>query len=158
MADPERGTGSRRKGAAVGGQTASDLIGLLGLEPHTEGGFYRQTFADAHSSNGRPISTLIYYMLTDRQAGAWHRIDATEVWHYYAGAPLKLRLSRDGKSITEHRLGIDFAAGERPQFVIPGGAWQQAICLGDWTLVGCTVSPGFQFSKFEQAPDGWEPG
>ena len=138
--------------------TASELIGLLGLEPHPEGGFYRQPFADALDASGRPVSTLIYYMLTDRRAGAWHRVDATEVWHWYAGAPLTLRVSHDGKSVTEHSLGSDFRAGERPQFVIPGHAWQQAVCLGDWTLVGCTVSPGFQFSKFEQAPDGWEPG
>lgn len=142
----------------MSGETASELISLLGLEPHPEGGFYRQTFADALGPAGRPVSTLIYYLLTDRQKGAWHRVDSTEVWHWYAGAPMTLRISRDGKAVSDHKLGSDFHAGERPQFVIPGHAWQQAICLGDWSLVGCTVSPGFQFSKFEQAPDGWEPG
>ena len=138
--------------------TASELIALLELEPHPEGGYYRQTFADAADAAGRPVSTLIYYMLTDRQAGAWHRVDATEVWHWYAGAPMTLRISHDGRSVADHRLGTGFQAGERPQLVIPGHAWQQAICLGDWSLVGCTVAPGFEFSRFEQAPKGWEPG
>ena len=138
--------------------SASELIGLLGLEPHPEGGFYRQTFADALNASGRPISTLIYYLLTDHQTGAWHRVDSSEVWHWYAGAPLKLRVSCDGKAVSEHVLGTDFRAGQRPQFVIPGNAWQSATCLGDYSLVGCTVAPGFQFSTFEQPPDGWEPG
>jgi predicted cupin superfamily sugar epimerase len=138
--------------------TATELISLLGLEPHIEGGFYRQTFADVPGASGRPHSTLIYYLLTNRQAGAWHRVDSAEVWHWYAGAPMTLRISRDGKAITDQVLGNDFLAGERPQVVIPGQAWQQAICLGDWSLVGCTVAPGFQFSKFERAADGWEPG
>lgn len=138
--------------------TASEIIGMLGLEPHPEGGFYRQTFADVATA-GRPLSTLIYYLLTDGQSGSWHRVqDAVEIWHWYAGAPLKLATSRDGKLVRESMLGNDFAAGQRPQFVVPANAWQQATCLGDWTLVGCTVAPGFQFSKWEQAPAGWAPG
>lgn len=138
--------------------TAAEVVSLLGLEPHPEGGFYRQTFADRVVA-GRPTSTLIYYMLTDRQSGTWHRVtDAAEVWHWYAGAPLTLAMSRDGKQVTERVLGNDFAAGHRPQFVVPANAWQRATCLGDWTLVGCTVSPGFQFSKWEQAAKGWSPG
>ncbi len=105
------------------------------------------------------MSTLIYYLLTDGQSGTWHRVlDATEIWHWYAGAPLTLALSRDGKLVTRHTLGSDLAAGQRPQFVIPAGAWQRATCMGEWTLVGCTVAPGFQFSKWEQAEPGWEPG
>lgn len=139
--------------------SAAEVIGLLGLEPHPEGGFYRQTFADVAGPNGRPLSTLIYYMLTDRRSGSWHRLlDASEVWHWYAGAPLTLAISRDGRSTTDYTLGNDFAAGQRPQLVIPKDAWQQATCLGDWTLVGCTVAPGFQFSKWEQAAPGWQPG
>ncbi len=138
--------------------TATEIVALLGLEPHIEGGFYRQTFSDGPNAMGRPHSTLIYYLLTDRQSGAWHRVDSAEVWHWYAGAPMTIGISRDGKSVTKHALGNDLATGERPQVVIPSGAWQQATCLGDWTLVGCTVAPGFQFSKFEQAEDGWEPG
>ncbi|MDF2982924.1 MAG: cupin [Devosia sp.] len=138
--------------------TASEVVALLGMEPHIEGGFYRQTFADAPNAAGRPHSTLIYYLLDNHQTGAWHRVDSSEVWHWYAGAPMRLDISRDGKTVTEHALGNDLAAGERPQLVIPGNAWQRAACLGDWTLVGCTVAPGFQFSKFEQAEPGWEPG
>jgi predicted cupin superfamily sugar epimerase len=138
--------------------SADEIVSLLGLEPHVEGGFYRQTFADAPDATGRPVSTLIYYMLTDNQAGTWHRVDAAEVWHWYAGAPLTLSISEDGKSVTEQRLGTDFAAGERPQGVVPPGAWQRAKVEGDWVLVGCTVAPGFQFSKFEQGEPGWEPG
>lgn len=138
--------------------TASEVVALLGMEPHPEGGFYKQTFADTLNSTGRPHSTLIYYLLSDRQTGAWHRVDAAEVWHWYAGAPMRLDISRDGKLVSAHALGNDLAAGERPQLVIPGNAWQRAACLGDWTLVGCTVAPGFQFSKFEQAEPGWEPG
>lgn len=138
--------------------TAAEVVSLLGLEPHPEGGFYRQTFADKVVA-GRPTSTLIYYMLTNGQSGTWHRVtDAAEVWHWYAGAPLTLAMSLDGKQISERVLGNDFAAGQRPQFVVPANAWQRATCLGDWTLVGCTVSPGFQFSKWEQAAEGWMPG
>lgn len=140
------------------GMSAAEVVALLGLEPHPEGGFFRQTFADAADATGRPFSTLIYYLLTERQAGAWHRVDSAEVWHFYAGAPMTLRISQDGKSVSEHALGTDLAAGERPQLVIPPHAWQQAICLGDWSLVGCTVAPGFQFSSFEMAEPGWEPG
>ena len=138
--------------------TATEIVGLLGLEPHIKGVFYRQTFADVPGPSGRPHSTLIYYMLTDNQTGAWHRVDSVEVWHWYAGAPMLLGISRDGRSVAEHKLGNDLAGGERPQVVVPGNAWQQATCLGDWSLVGCTVAPGFQFSKFEQAEPGWQPG
>ena len=137
--------------------SAAEVISFLGLEPHIEGGFYRQTFADTPDANGRPASTLIYYMLTDNQAGSWHRVDSAEVWHWYAGAPLLLSISRDGKAVTEHRMGPDLAGGQRPQAVVSPWAWQRAKAEGDWVLVGCTVAPGFQFSKFEQAEPGWEP-
>lgn len=138
--------------------SAGEVIALLGLEPHIEGGFYRQTFADQLDDTGRPVSTLIYYMLTANQAGAWHKVDSAEVWHWYAGAPMTLSISRDGRTVTTHLLGSDLAAGQRPQGVVPPGAWQRAKVEGDWALVGCTVAPGFQFSKFEQAEPGWEPG
>ena len=138
--------------------TAAEVVGLLGLEPHPEGGFYRQTFDDTPNAAGRPHSTLIYYLLSNRETGAWHRVDSAEVWHWYAGAPMTIGISRDGKTVSEHQLGNDLMAGERPQVVIPGHAWQRAACLGDWSLVGCTVAPGFQFSKFEQAEPGWQPG
>jgi predicted cupin superfamily sugar epimerase len=136
---------------------AAGVAQLLDMQPHPEGGYYRQTFADAPGPDGRAKSTLIYYMLQDRQKGAWHRVDAAEVWHYYSGAPMVVRISLDGVSVTEHRLGADLLAGERPQVVVPPGAWQQAEVLGDWGLVGCTVAPGFEFRFFEQRND-WAPG
>ena len=137
--------------------TAAKIIKLLGLEPHIEGGFYKQSFADGPGVGGRPHSTMIYYMLTEAQQNSWHRVDSSEGWHWYAGAPMLVRYSRDGKSVIEATLGPDLEAGERPQLVVPGNAWQRSRCLGEWSLVGCTVAPGFQYSKFEQAAPGWEP-
>lgn len=136
---------------------AEDVVRLLGLAPHPEGGFYRETFRAA-AEGRRGASTAIYYLLRRGEVSAWHRVDADEVWHHYAGAPLELRLSPDGRERSSLRLGSDFNAGERPQAVVPAGAWQSARSLGEWTLAGCTVAPAFQFSGFEIAPAGWEPG
>ena len=136
---------------------AKDIVDLLGLEPHPEGGYYKQMFADT-ASGGRAYSTAIYYLLEGGPAGRWHRVDSAEVWHYYAGAPLRLTTSPDGISTTEQILGQDLMAGERPQVVIPRGEWQSAQSLGNWTLVGCTVAPGFEFQYFEMAEEGWKPG
>jgi predicted cupin superfamily sugar epimerase len=135
--------------------TAAEVIALLGLERHPEGGWYRQTFVDANPG-GRAHSTLIYYLLEAGDRSAWHRVDSAEVWHWYAGAPLELRVAAGGPT-TDLTLGNDLAAGQRPQGVVPRGAWQSARPLGDWTLVGCTVAPGFEFAHFELAPAGWEP-
>ena len=129
---------------------ADDLIRQLGLQPHPEGGYFRETFRDGNT--GRAHSTAIYFLLKQGQASRWHRVDAAEVWHYYRGAPLELKI---GKTLV--RLGPGIAAGEMPQAVVPPGAWQAARSLGDYTLVGCTVAPGFEFSKFEMAPEGFEP-
>lgn len=137
--------------------TAEEVVRLLGLQPHPEGGAYRETFRAPAADGERGASTAIYYLLRSGELSAWHRVDADEVWHYYAGAPLELALS-DGKNRTVVRLGKDLAAGERPQAVVPAGVWQSARSLGEWTLVGCTVAPAFQFSGFEMAPPGWEPG
>lgn len=143
--------------------TAEEVIQLLGLLPHPEGGAYRETFrapAPDASETERGASTAIYFLLRSGETSAWHRVDADEVWHHYAGAPLELVLS-DGQERTVLRLGKDLAAGERPQAVVPAGVWQSARPLGapgEWTLVGCTVAPAFQFSGFEMAPPGWEPG
>jgi predicted cupin superfamily sugar epimerase len=137
---------------------AEEVVRLLGLAPHPEGGFYRETFRAAAAEGGRGASTAIYYLLRRGEVSAWHRVDADEVWHYYAGAPLELLLSADGQERSAVRLGPDLAAGERPQAVVPAGAWQSARSLDDWTLVGCTVAPAFQFAGFEMAPAGWEPG
>jgi predicted cupin superfamily sugar epimerase len=142
---------------------AKEIIRLLDLAPHPEGGWYRRTFADASptltSGDGaRPASTAIYYLLQAEEMSAWHRIDAVEIWHYHAGAPISLTLSPpDGVGMTAHTLGPDLRAGCRPQVVVPTGWWQTAVSLGAWTLVGCTVAPGFDFAGFELAPEGWRP-
>ena len=136
--------------------TAADVIALLELERHPEGGWYRQTFSD-DVAGGRAHSTAIYFLLEGGDLSAWHRVDAAEVWHWYAGAPLKLRISHEGKVIDDYTLGADLAAGHRPQVVVPAHSWQSARSIGDWTLIGCTVAPGFLFSGFEMAPEDWEP-
>jgi uncharacterized protein len=139
--------------------TADDVIRLLGLAPHPEGGHYRETFRDAATAGagtGRAASTAIYFLLRAGEISRWHRVDAAEVWHWYAGAPLLLGIVENGQR-REARLGADLASGERPQAVVPAQAWQQAQSLGAWTLVGCTVAPGFDFAGFEMAPPGWQP-
>lgn len=137
--------------------SAQDVIFTLGMERHPEGGWYAETFADEPGPGGRAHSTAIYYLLEADDLSAWHRVDAVEVWHWYAGDPLELSVS-DGTSVTVHVLGRDIKAGERPQIVVPRKAWQSARTLGAWSLVGCTVAPGFRFSGFEMAPPGWAPG
>ncbi len=138
---------------------ADGIIALLGLAPHPEGGHYRETFRDEHAlASGRAASTAIYYLLRRGERSHWHRVDSAEIWHWYAGAPLLLSIaSAAGGVRAEHRLGVDFAAGERPQIVVPAGYWQSARTIGEYTLVGCTVAPGFEFSGFEMAPAGFEP-
>jgi predicted cupin superfamily sugar epimerase len=138
-------------------QSAEEVIRLLNLQPHPEGGHFRETFRDPVQANGRSVSTAIYFLLAEGERSQWHRIDAAELWHFYAGAPLELRISKVGHG-GAMLLGADFAAGERPQAVVSAGAWQSARSLGAWTLVGCTVAPGFEFSGFELAPSGWSPG
>ena len=141
--------------------TAEEVIELLRLAPHPEGGFYRQTFrglAVEGADGDRWASTAIYYLLQAGKISAWHRVvDADEVWHFYAGAPLELTVA-DGPKRSTMILGSDLAAGQRPQGMVPVGVWQMARTLGEWTLVGCTVAPGFQFESFEMAPSWWEPG
>lgn len=139
--------------------SAEDIIRLLELQPHPEGGHYRETFRDsrgADSAPGRAASTAIYFLLRAGEISRWHRVDAAEVWHWYAGAPLTLSIA-DGGQRRDVRIGIDLAAGERPQAVVPAGAWQQAQSLGAWTLVGCTVAPAFEFAGFEMAPPAFNP-
>ena len=137
---------------------ATEVISLLDLAPHPEGGHFRETFRDmAPDTRGRSVSTAIYFLLAAGETSRWHRIDAAEVWHWYAGAPLALTTAADCRSHGTHRLGANLAAGERPQVVVPAGAWQQAASLGAWTLVGCTVAPGFEFASFELAPPDFQP-
>ncbi|NOU05823.1 MAG: cupin domain-containing protein [Hyphomicrobiaceae bacterium] len=146
--------------------TADEIISLLGLQPHPEGGFYRETFRDPSLTGARANSTAIYFLLKAGQVSRWHRVDAVEGWHYYAGAPLLLETAPpDGpmnspaaNPVIATRLGSNFAHGERPQAIVATNHWQRARSLGAWTLVGCTVAPGFEFAGFTLAPDDFEPG
>jgi predicted cupin superfamily sugar epimerase len=130
--------------------TAEEIIARLGLKPHPEGGHFVETFRV-------PEGTAIYFLLKSGERSHWHRVDADEIWHHYAGAPLELSMSDDGRSVRHLRLGSDFGIGEQPQAVVPRHVWQAARSLGAWTLVGCTVAPAFEFSGFELAPPGWTP-
>jgi uncharacterized protein len=136
---------------------AAEIIQLLDLKPHPDGGHYCQTFQDEPGPDGRARSTLIYFLLAVGEVSHWHRVDAVETWHWYAGAPLVLSISENGHDASAHHLGPDLMAGQRPQFVVPTNAWQSATSLGAWTLVGCTVAPGFRFEGFELAPPDWRP-
>jgi uncharacterized protein len=137
--------------------TAADIIARLGLQPHPEGGHFRETFRDARTdAGGRSRSTAIYFLLARGERSHWHRIDAVEIWHYYAGSALTLKIADDDGQ-WRFRLGPDLAAGELPQAIVPAHAWQSAESSGDWTLVGCTVAPGFDFATFELAPRDWSP-
>jgi hypothetical protein len=136
--------------------TAEEVVRLLDLRPHPEGGFFRETFSDPVDLDGRSASTAIYFLLPGGQRSHWHRVDAVETWHFYAGAPLRLSIGAEGRR-TDLLLGPDLHAGQRPQGVVPRDAWQAAESLGDWTLVGCTVAPGFRFEGFVMAPPGFEP-
>ncbi|MCI5075174.1 cupin domain-containing protein [Oricola sp.] len=130
----------------------------LGLQPHPEGGWYAESFRDKAGVDGRAHSTAIYFLLEAGDVSHWHRVtDAVEVWHFYAGAPLALTLSPNGHDATGYRLGPNLTTGEHPQIVVPANCWQTATSLGPWTLVGCTVSPGFDFASFELAPPDWKP-
>ena len=132
--------------------SAADVIARLELKPHPEGGYYRETFRDSRADpQGRARSTAIYYLLGRGDRSQWHRIDAVEIWHYYSGAALTLQIANDGCAPHIITLGPNVAAGERPQAIVPAGAWQAAETSGDWTLVGCTVAPGFEFASFELA-------
>jgi predicted cupin superfamily sugar epimerase len=138
--------------------SAADIIARLALQPHPEGGHYRETFRDSGTDDdGRAHSTAIFFLLARGERSHWHRIDAVEIWHYYAGSALSLHIADDGGR-HRVRLGPDLAAGEVPQAIVPARAWQAAETTGDWTLLGCTVAPGFDFAKFELAPRGWAPG
>lgn len=144
----------------AGVPTAAEIVARLGLTPHPEGGHFREMFRDPRrGADGRALSTAIYFLLAAGERSHWHRVDAVEIWHWYAGAPLELAIAgSDMGPIETLRLGADLAKGEEPQRVVPPHAWQAARSLGDWTLVGCTVAPGFEFAGFELAAPGWSPG
>jgi len=131
---------------------ADRIIALLNLKPHPEGGYFRETFRDGAAADGRAYSTAIYFLLKAGEISRWHRVDAVEIWHFYRGAPLELRIGKD-----IYVLGPNVDEAQAPQVVVPPHAWQSAKSLGDYTLVGCTVAPGFEFANFEMAPDGFAP-
>ena len=136
--------------------TADEIIAQLGLSPHPEGGHYRQTWVD-ETAEGRPTGTSIYFLLKAGERSHWHRVDAAEIWHFYSGAPLVLSIAAtEAGPAADHRLGPDLGAGETPQVVVPKDHWQAARTTGEWTLVVCTVSPGFRFEGFELAPPGFD--
>ncbi|MFM7051980.1 MAG: cupin domain-containing protein [Planctomycetota bacterium] len=139
------------------GDSADDIIEVLDLRPHPEGGYYRETWRDRPAGGGRGAGTAIYFLLPGGVENRWHRVDAAEIWHYYAGAPLALEIAPEGGVVSHAVLGASIFDGERPQIEVPPRAWQRARSLGPWTLVGCTVSPAFEFERFEIAPDGWRP-
>jgi predicted cupin superfamily sugar epimerase len=150
--------GADLRGACHDGTVdADECIRLLGLEPHPEGGHYRETWRAPAVEGERAAGTAIYYLLRSGEVSHWHRVDAAEIWHHYAGAPLELSTSSDGVTTETAVLGADLASGARPQVVIDAHVWQSARTLGDYTLVGCTVAPGFEFHGFEMAEPGWRP-
>lgn len=132
---------------------ASELIRILDLQPHPEGGFYRETWrspARVHSA-GRPersALTTIYFLLAEGSFSAWHRVLSDEAWHLYEGGPLELLLAPpDPGTIHRHTLG-QISAHEQPVLTVPAGWWQAARPLGPYALCGCTVAPGFEFEDF----------
>ncbi|WP_119840260.1 cupin domain-containing protein [Pseudooceanicola algae] len=136
--------------------TAEEIVALLGLLPHPEGGAFGETWrAQEDTKDGKSAGTAIYFLLKQGEVSHWHKVVSTEIWHHYAGAPIKLRLSEtETGPASTHLLGTDLAAGQRPQVIVPSNYWQTAAPLGGWALVGCTVSPGFDFADFTLAePD-----
>lgn len=174
-----RKCGSGVRGIAESGPGA--IIERLGMQRHPEGGWFVETWRHDVSS-GRGAGTCIYFLLEHGQSSHWHRVDAAEIWHWYAGEPLELELWEEGESATRRYMlgdllglspfcvneardgGVDGAAEKAdsweracPQVVVPANAWQRAAPLGSFALVGCTVSPAFEFERFELAPPSWCP-
>jgi uncharacterized protein len=132
---------------------AEEIIGRLGLEPHPEGGWFRETWRHEPGDGSRGAGTAIHFLLKAGERSHWHRVDADELWLFHLGDPLRLRVHPD----PDHVLGVDLGAGQEPQVRVPAGAWQAAEPLGAFTLVSCTVAPAFTFDGFELAPPGWSP-
>ncbi|WP_310622067.1 cupin domain-containing protein [Flexibacterium corallicola] len=137
--------------------TPARIIQELNMQPHPEGGYFAETFRDAEGPEDRGYSTLIYYLLEKGQKSHWHRVDAVESWHYYAGTPLELSITDGEAPVSTVILGSNLLTGQRPQVIVPRNHWQSAQPMGAWTLVGCSVAPGFLFSGFEMAANDWTP-
>ena len=145
----------REEVADLNGFSAAKIIDLLDLSPHPEGGHYRQTWQS--EGEGRAAGTCIYFLLAEGERSHWHRVDAAEIWHFYAGAPLILSMAEtEAGPAIDHVLGPRLLENQRPQLIVPPHQWQAAQSTGAWTLVGCTVSPGFEFDGFELAPEGFD--
>jgi predicted cupin superfamily sugar epimerase len=150
-------SGDPATGGDTAGLDAEALIERLELHPHPEGGHYRRVWQhEEHGEDGRPLASAITYLLRHGVTTRWHRVDAVELWEHELGGPLEVSVVSDTGGVDRHVIGID-AAGLR-RVVVPAGAWQQARSMGDYSLVTCTVTPGFVWDGFELAPDGWEPG
>jgi hypothetical protein len=133
------------------------IVETLGLAPHPEGGWYRETWVAAAEDGARPAGTCIWFLLRAGERSHWHRVDAAEIWHFYAGTPVTLSVAATAEGPAEdHRLGPDLFAGERPQILVPAHHWQATTAGDGWALMGCTVSPGFRFEGFELAPPEFE--
>lgn len=143
---------------SIDGLDAGAVVELLGLEPHPEGGHYIETYRDFAANGGRGSCSSIYYLLAAGEVSAWHRVtEADEIWHWYGGAPLALTTAASAGPARTFILGTDLRAGQAPQATIPAGDWQTAVSQGEWSLVGCTVAPAFEFAYWELAPEGWAP-
>lgn len=146
------------EGSAAATREADALAAALGLVPHPEGGRYRETYRAPTPARGRAAASQILFLLQAGERSRWHRLDADEIWHFYQGVPLALSIAPAAGEIRTVVLGTDLAGGQQPHAVVPAGAWQTAEPVGDgWSLLGCTVAPGFEFAGFELAPDGWRP-
>ena len=144
--------------AITGDLGAKEIIRLLDMRPHPEGGHYVETYRAPAEDGARAAMTVIHFLLQADEVSAWHKVDADEHWLWHAGAALSLTVSPpDGKGATANTLGPDLRARQRPQLTVPAGHWQTAESLGAWSLVSCIVAPGFEFSGFEMAPEHWRP-
>jgi predicted cupin superfamily sugar epimerase len=141
--------------AAAGAETVRRA---LDLEPHPEGGHYRETWRDAPAGGERGAGSAILFLLAAGEHSHWHRVDADELWLWQAGAPLALGIAPEGAAPVTHLLGPDLATGQALQVLVPRFCWQGAVSQGGWTLVSCVVAPAFHFAGFELAPPGWQPG
>ena len=134
------------------------LIASLGLAPHPEGGWYRETWRETAGGDQRGHATAIYFLLEAGQRSHWHRVDAAEMWLFHAGTAIDLRMAPgDSGAVETIRVGVDVAAGERPQALVPAGWWQAAETRDGWALLSCVVAPGFDFAGFELAAPDWQP-
>lgn len=142
---------------SINDHDAKAIIERFGMQAHPEGGHFAETFRAPAAPGERAAVTQIYFLLQLGEVSHWHRVDAVEIWHWYGGAPLVLSISENGHDAEAHHLGNDPALGQSLNLIVPKDAWQAAESLGQWTLVGCTVAPAFEFSGFELAPPDWRP-